>query len=67
VIDLVVEGLTNRQIAQHLFLSPHTIAFHLRQVFRKLEINCRVQLTRLATERAVATEASEPMLRRVMP
>jgi DNA-binding CsgD family transcriptional regulator len=50
VVDLVVEGLTNRQVAARLFLSPHTVAFHLRQVFRKLDINGRVQLTRLAIE-----------------
>jgi DNA-binding CsgD family transcriptional regulator len=50
VVDLVVEGLTNRQVAARLFLSPHTVAFHLRQVFRKLEITGRVQLTRLALE-----------------
>ena len=50
VVDLVVAGLTNRQIAARLFLSPHTVAFHLRQVYRKLGIRCRVQLTRLAVE-----------------
>ena len=50
VVDLVVEGLTNRQVAGRLFLSPHTVAFHLRQVFRKLEITGRVQLTRFALE-----------------
>jgi DNA-binding CsgD family transcriptional regulator len=47
VADLVAEGLTNRQIAAKLYLSPHTVGFHLRQVFRKLEISSRVELTRL--------------------
>jgi DNA-binding CsgD family transcriptional regulator len=51
VVDLVAEGLTNRQVAHQLYLSPHTVAFHLRQVFRKLDINCRVQLARMAVER----------------
>ncbi|MBV9872797.1 MAG: hypothetical protein JO214_19450 [Frankiaceae bacterium] len=50
VVDVVVEGLTNRQAAAQLYLSPHTVAFHLRQVFRKLEISSRVQLARLASE-----------------
>lgn len=50
VVDLVVEGLTNRQAAARLYLSPHTVAFHLRQVFRKLEIRSRVQLARLAND-----------------
>jgi DNA-binding CsgD family transcriptional regulator len=56
VVDLVAQGLTNRQVAQRLFLSPHTVAFHLRQVFRKLGINCRVQLTRMVIERSGADE-----------
>jgi DNA-binding CsgD family transcriptional regulator len=47
VAAVVAEGATNREAAARLFLSPHTIDFHLRQIFRKLEINSRVQLTRL--------------------
>jgi len=48
---LVAEGHTNRQIADRLFVSVHTVAFHLRQVFRKLGIHSRVQLARLALDR----------------
>jgi DNA-binding CsgD family transcriptional regulator len=33
-----------------MFVSPHTVKFHLRQVFRKLGIGSRVELARLATE-----------------
>jgi DNA-binding CsgD family transcriptional regulator len=46
VANLVSEGLTNREVAERMYLSPHTVAFHLRQIFRKLEIDSRVQLTR---------------------
>jgi DNA-binding CsgD family transcriptional regulator len=42
--------LTNLQIADALFLSRHPVDFHLRQVFRRLEIHSRVQLTRLVVE-----------------
>jgi hypothetical protein len=42
------EGLSNRQIASQMFLSVHTIAFHLRRVFCKLDITSRVQLAGLA-------------------
>jgi DNA-binding CsgD family transcriptional regulator len=51
VAQLVADGLTNREVAERLFVSPHTVNTHLRQVFAKLEVNSRVDLTRLATER----------------
>ena len=52
VSDLVAKGLTNQQIAGEMFLSTHTVAFHLRQVFRKLDISSRVDLARVFTEQA---------------
>ena len=51
VIERVAEGLTNREAAERLFLSHHTVGFHLRSIFGKLGVNSRVELTRLATER----------------
>jgi DNA-binding CsgD family transcriptional regulator len=50
VADLVSEGLSNRQVANRVFLSMHTVAFHLRHVYWKLGISSRVQLARLAAE-----------------
>ncbi|MGV9938637.1 LuxR C-terminal-related transcriptional regulator [Streptomyces sp. NPDC003401] len=44
VAHLVAQGFTNGQTAGQLFLSPHTIAFHLRKIFRKLGVESRVQL-----------------------
>jgi DNA-binding CsgD family transcriptional regulator len=52
VSALVAQGLTNQKIASEMFLSPHTVAFHLRQVFRKLDIGSRVDLARQLTERS---------------
>jgi DNA-binding CsgD family transcriptional regulator len=51
IAELVAEGMTNREVAGKLYLSPHTVGFHMRQVFRKLEISSRVDLTRLIVER----------------
>ena len=50
VARLVAEGLTNRQIAERLFLSPHTVNAHLRHTFTKLAINSRVTLARMTRE-----------------
>nr|WP_083466947.1 LuxR C-terminal-related transcriptional regulator [Kibdelosporangium sp. MJ126-NF4]CEL19943.1 Transcriptional activator [Kibdelosporangium sp. MJ126-NF4]CTQ97167.1 Transcriptional activator [Kibdelosporangium sp. MJ126-NF4] len=47
VATLVAKGLTNRQAAGHLFVSPHTVGYHLRQIFRKLEIGSRIELINL--------------------
>jgi DNA-binding CsgD family transcriptional regulator len=58
VADLVAQSLTNRQVAGRMFLSPHTIDFHLRQIFRKLDIGSRVELTRQVVERD-STETTE--------
>ncbi len=47
IVHLVAQGLSNREVAAQLFLSPRTIDFHLRNVFRKLNISSRTQLARL--------------------
>nr|MDT0662554.1 LuxR C-terminal-related transcriptional regulator [Micromonospora sp. DSM 115978] len=46
VVRLVAEGLTNRQVAAQLFVSPHTVDSHLRHSFSKLGVTSRVELTR---------------------
>src|SRR5205823_10531076 len=50
VVRLVADGLTNREVAERLYVSPHTVNGHLRHAFEKLGINSRVALTRIATE-----------------
>ena len=47
IAHLVADGLTNRQVAAQLFLSPRTIDFHLGNLFRKLGISSRTELARL--------------------
>ncbi|MBD3142045.1 helix-turn-helix transcriptional regulator [Microbispora bryophytorum] len=50
VASLIIRGMTNRQIAQRMFLSPHTVSTHLRRMFGKLNIASRTELARIVAE-----------------
>jgi LuxR family maltose regulon positive regulatory protein len=50
VLQLLAKGLTNQEVAQRLYLSPHTIKTHTRNIYGKLGVNNRTQ----AVERARA-------------
>lgn len=51
VAALVARGSTNRQIAQELSISEHTVANHVAKSLRKLEFDSRSQLTAWVVER----------------
>ncbi|MFE3164056.1 helix-turn-helix transcriptional regulator [Streptomyces sp. NPDC059224] len=53
LVPLVAEGLTNRAVADRLYVSVHTVNTHMKHIFTKLGINSRVELTRLAIERGI--------------
>jgi DNA-binding CsgD family transcriptional regulator len=44
VADLAASGLTNRQVAAQLFMSPKTVEANLARVYRKLGIRSRAEL-----------------------
>ncbi|HUN32871.1 MAG TPA: AAA family ATPase [Trebonia sp.] len=50
VVRLVASGLTNKEVAERLYISPHTASGHLRHAFEKLGINSRMALARIAAE-----------------
>lgn len=60
VAHLTARGFTNGQIAGRLFLSPHTIAFHLRKIFRKLGVESRVQLASRWSDLTASSTISRP-------
>ena len=45
VLDLLVEGRTYRQIAEALFVSTNTVAFHVKQIYGKLHVRNRTEAT----------------------
>ncbi|MER6158176.1 AAA family ATPase [Streptomyces sp. NPDC001868] len=50
IARLAGEGLTNSEIGTQLFLSPHTVEWHLRKVFSKLGISSRKEIRALRLE-----------------
>jgi DNA-binding CsgD family transcriptional regulator len=56
VADIAARGLTTRQIAESLFVTPKTVEFHLRHIYQKLDIGSRSELTaRLASSECAPT------------
>ena len=46
VAALVAEGRTNREVAAVLYVTDHTVEFHLSRIYRKLGVRSRAELAR---------------------
>ena len=53
VLGLVKKGYTNRQIAEHLFISERTIKFHISSILSKLFANTRTEAVEIAVQRGL--------------
>jgi DNA-binding CsgD family transcriptional regulator/tetratricopeptide (TPR) repeat protein len=53
VLALVAEGLTDREVAVRLYISPRTVNQHLRSIYNKLGVSSRTAATRLAMEQGL--------------
>lgn len=51
VLRQLAQGLSNREIAKTLWISEQTVKFHLRNIYRKLDISNRTEAVRYAYER----------------
>jgi DNA-binding CsgD family transcriptional regulator len=52
ISELVARGMTNREVAEQLFVTPKTVESALTRVYRKLGVRSRTELARLAAEHA---------------
>ncbi|MFY1637663.1 LuxR C-terminal-related transcriptional regulator [Solwaraspora sp. WMMB335] len=58
IAHLVGRAMTNQQIAHRIGRSPHTVNYHLRQIFRKLNLTSRVELAALAALAALVRDSA---------
>ena len=59
VIDSIAEGLTNKEIAQKLHLSPHTVKSHVHNILEKLTLHTRIQIARYANNQETYKKLSD--------
>lgn len=60
VLQHVAEGLSNKEIAAELNVSPATVKTHLIHVFRKLDVNDRTAAVTVALDRGILTRPHNP-------
>jgi two-component system nitrate/nitrite response regulator NarL len=56
VLQLVCEGATNREIAERLIVSEHTVKVHLRHILNKLNLRNRQQVAAYAVQEGLVTD-----------
>ena len=60
VLQLVAEGATNREVAGKLYLSEHTVNFHMRNILQKLHLRNRAQAVAYAVRTGLVTPRDPP-------
>ena len=53
ILRLAAQGLSNKEISQHLNLSDHTVKGYMKEIYSKLGVNNRVEAIMLAKERGL--------------
>jgi DNA-binding NarL/FixJ family response regulator len=66
VLRAVAAGLPNRDIGQRLWVTEHTVKFHLTNIFRKINVANRTEAARWAHQRGLVQDIStEPTVAEV--
>lgn len=50
IIQLIVKGLTSEGIAEHLYISKHTVQSHRKNILRKLSLHSKAEIVKFAYE-----------------
>lgn len=53
ILEQVIEGKTNKEIAEVVFLSPWTVKTHIKNIYKKMHVNSRAAAVRLALKRNI--------------
>jgi DNA-binding NarL/FixJ family response regulator len=59
VLGLVAQGMTNKEIAETLYITPNTVKRHLKSIFAKLNVHTRSAAAAKAVESGMSIEWSE--------
>ena len=46
IFQLILKAKKSKEIAEALFISPHTVKHHIRNIYQKLEVNSHLQIIR---------------------
>jgi DNA-binding CsgD family transcriptional regulator/signal transduction histidine kinase len=60
VLELIVAGLRNREIADRLFITVRTVKFHVSNILRRLEVQSRTEAIALAHSAGISPQATAP-------
>lgn len=55
VLKLMIEGLSNNEIAERLIISPSTVKYHIGNIYTKLGVDSRVAAVSIAIQRQLVT------------
>jgi hypothetical protein len=60
-VGLLAEGLSNVEIGRRLYISDHTVKYHLRRAYRKLGVANRTEAATLALRRLSSSSSLRPL------